>query len=71
MGNGQWALGIKEAAVSDAILIRFFPCPMSHAPSPLPIINCYNVLQPKVHHDGDNHYVPKNQVLRALKILNH
>ena len=34
MGNGQWALGIKEAAVNNAILIRFFPCPMT-ADAPL------------------------------------
>ncbi len=38
MGNGQWAMENKEAAVSDArsILIGFFLCPMPNAQCPLP-----------------------------------
>ena len=71
MGNGQWAMGIKQVQLAHAPFNTILSMPMPHAPCPMPIINCYNVLQPKVHHDGDNHYVPKNQVLPALKILNH
>ncbi|MGI2903644.1 hypothetical protein [Tolypothrix sp. VBCCA 56010] len=36
MGNGQWALGIRNAFFT----ITHAPCPMPHAPCPMPIAPC-------------------------------
>ena len=43
LGNGQWAMAIKEAAFRDGRINRIFsmphaPCPMPHAPLPIYII---------------------------------
>ncbi|WP_186227706.1 hypothetical protein [[Scytonema hofmanni] UTEX B 1581] len=45
MGNGQWAMGIKEAAVSDAdsntiLSMPYALCPMPHALCPMPYAQC-------------------------------
>ncbi|MGI2902578.1 histidine kinase [Tolypothrix sp. VBCCA 56010] len=41
MGNGQWAMGIRERGKGKGeIIITNAPCPMPHAPFPMPDSQC-------------------------------